>query len=239
MPKLGVNIDHVATLRQQRGTRYPDPVAAAALAEKGGADQITVHLREDRRHIQEGDVRLLRRTVQTELNLEMAATGEMVDFASDLRPSLVTLVPEKRKELTTEGGLDVVKNRRRLAEFIPLLQKKGVRVSLFINPDEEAVLTSAGLKSDAIEIHTGRYADAKSEAETAQELKRIEAAARLGKDKGLWVAAGHGLHYANTAAVAVIREIVEFNIGHSIIARSIFVGIEAAVKEMKGLISRT
>lgn len=236
MAKLGVNIDHVATLRQQRGTRYPDPVAAAALAESAGADQITVHLREDRRHIQDVDVRLLKRSVQTELNLEMAATDAMVDFAVDLRSNLVTFVPEKRKELTTEGGLDVAKTRRRLSKFIPLLKKNGVRVSLFINPDEKAVLVAHELEADAIEIHTGCFADAKTEGEAARELKRIERAARLGNEKGIWVAAGHGLNYNNTSAVAAIAEIVEFNIGHSIIARAVFVGLEAAVREMKKLI---
>lgn len=237
MAKLGVNIDHVATLRQQRGTRYPDPVAAAALVESAGADQITVHLREDRRHIQEIDVRLLRRSVQTELNLEMAATDAMIDFAVDLRPNLVTFVPEKRKELTTEGGLDVAKSRRRLSKFVPLLKKNGIRASLFIDPDEAAVLLAHELQADAIEIHTGRYADAKIDDEAAKELKRIEIMARLGKEKGLWVAAGHGLNYSNTTAVAAIREIVEFNIGHSIIARAVFVGIEVAVKEMRALIA--
>jgi len=236
MAKLGVNIDHVATLRQARGTRYPDPVSAAALVEKAGGDQITVHLREDRRHIQDADVRLLRRIVQTELNLEMAATDDMVQFAADVKPHLVTFVPEKRQELTTEGGLDVKKNRKKLAGFISKLQKSGVRVSLFINPDEEAVALAAELQADAIEIHTGRYAEARREDEAKTELKRIETAAVLGKSKGLWVAAGHGLHYQNTAAVAKTRDIVEFNIGHSIIARALFVGIEAAVREMKKLI---
>lgn len=237
MPKLGVNIDHVATLRQARGTRYPDPVAAAALAEKGGCDQITVHLREDRRHIQDADVRLLRRSVQTDLNLEMALTPEMIALAIDLKPHQATIVPEKRQELTTEGGLDVRKHRKRLAEAIPALKQSGVRVSLFINPDEEDVRLSAELKSDAIEIHTGQYAEASDEARAQKELRRIEAAARLGKSLELWVAAGHGLHYTNVQVVAKIREIVEFNIGHSIIARALFVGMEKAVREMKDLLA--
>lgn len=237
MAKLGVNIDHVATLRQARGTRYPDPLAAAALAEKAGADQITVHLREDRRHIQDADVRLLRRSVQTDLNLEMAATKEMLAFAIDAKPNVVTFVPEKRQELTTEGGLDVKKTRKILEDFIPQLQKAGVRVSLFINPDESDVLLSAELGVDAIEIHTGGYAEARDEDEIAQELKRIVAAAEVGKSKGLWVAAGHGLNYANASAVAKIQEIVEFNIGHSIVARALMVGLEQAVREMKKLIS--
>lgn len=237
MPKLGVNIDHVATLRQARGTRYPDPVSAAALAESGGADQITVHLREDRRHIQEVDVRLLRKSIQTELNLEMAATDGMIGFAVDLKPDSVTFVPEKRKELTTEGGLDLVKNERRLARAIPLLLQKGVRVSLFIDPEAEQVRMAARLKADAVEIHTGRYADAKSEEEAKRELSRIFDAARLAAESRLWVAAGHGLHYQNVRPVAEIREIIELNIGHSIIARAVFAGLEAAVREMKRLVA--
>jgi pyridoxine 5-phosphate synthase len=237
MAKLGVNIDHVATLRQARGTRYPDPVAAAALAEKAGADQITVHLREDRRHIQDADVRLLRRSVQTELNLEMAATKDMIAFAVDAKPNLVTFVPEKRQELTTEGGLDVRRNRKALAEFIPQLQKAGVRVSLFVNPDPQDIALSAELGSDAVEIHTGLYADARGEDEAAEELRRIAAAAETAKARGLWVAAGHGLNYANASAVAKIREIAEFNIGHSIVARAVMVGLDQAVREMKALIA--
>jgi pyridoxine 5-phosphate synthase len=235
--KLGVNIDHVATLRQARGTRYPDPVAAAALCEKAGADQITVHLREDRRHIQDFDVRLLRRSLQTDLNLEMALTRSMREFAIDVRPHSVTIVPEKRRELTTEGGLDVKKYKSELKKFVPLMQKNGIRVSLFINPDPQDVLLSAELKVDAIEIHTGSYADAKPGEASARELKRIEVAAKLGHEKDLWVAAGHGLNYTNTAAVAQIREIVEFNIGHSIVARAVMVGLESAVREMKKILA--
>ena len=237
MSKLGVNIDHVATLRQARGTRYPDPVAAAALAEQAGADQITVHLREDRRHIQEADVRLLKRTIQTELNLEMAATDAMVEFAIDVAPHSVTFVPEKRQELTTEGGLDVKKNRKKLEKYIPLLQKKGIRTSLFINPEEEDVRISADLKTDAIEIHTGSYAEAKDSKQITQELERISNSAHLAKSLGIWVAAGHGLNYQNTLPVAKIFEIVEFNIGHAIIARALFVGLDQAVLEMKKLVS--
>lgn len=237
MAKLGVNIDHVATLRQARGTRYPDPTAAAALAEKAGCDQITVHLREDRRHIQDADVRLLRRSVQSELNLEMAATKEMVEFALDAKPNLVTIVPEKRKELTTEGGLDVRKNRKTLVELIPRLKKGGVRVSLFINPENDDVRLAAELQSDAIEIHTGRYAESRSEGEAEAELRRIASCARLGNELDLWVAAGHGLNYVNVQSVVKIREIVEFNIGHAIVARAVFVGMESAVREMKQLIA--
>ncbi len=237
MAKLGVNIDHVATLRQARGTRYPDPLSAALLAEKGGADQITVHLREDRRHIQDFDVRLLKRSVQTELNLEMALSKEIIDFALDAKPNVVTFVPEKRQELTTEGGLDVKKNKKKLEEIVPLFQKQGIRVSLFINPESEDVDLSASLKVDAIEIHTGGYAETKIAEESLKELERISKAAKRGKEHGLWVAAGHGIHYTNAKQVAGIREIVEFNIGHSIIARAVFVGIESAVREMKNLIS--
>ncbi len=237
MAKLGVNIDHVATLRQVRCTKYPDPLSAALLAEKGGADQITVHLREDRRHIQDFDVRLLRKTVQSELNLEMALSKEIIAFAMDVKPNLVTLVPEKRKELTTEGGLDVRKHRKILAELIPSFQKAGIRVSLFINPDVDDVVLSQALKADAIEIHTGAYAEQNREADAARELERIREAARKGKELDLWVAAGHGLHYTNTQAVARISEIVEFNIGHSIISRAIFVGLEQAVRDMKSLLA--
>lgn len=237
MAKLGINVDHVATLRQARGTKYPDPLAAALLAERGGGDQITVHLREDRRHIQDSDVRLLKRSLQTELNLEMAATQAMVAFAIEVQPHSATLVPEKRQELTTEGGLDCLKNRKALAKFVPLLQQKGVRVSLFIDPDPKQIEMAKELKSDAIEIHTGRYADARLPKEQEVELARIRAAAALGKKLGLWVACGHGLHYQNTAPVAEIPEIVEFNIGHSIMARALFVGMESAVREMKKLLS--
>ena len=236
MIKLGVNIDHVATLRQARGTRYPDPVAAAAMAEQAGADQITVHLREDRRHIQEGDVRTLKRSVQTELNLEMAATQGMIDFAMDLEPSSVTFVPEKRQELTTEGGLNLKKSRKILSKAIPELLKKGIRISLFIDPDEEQVSLAAELRADAIEIHTGSYAEARLPDQKEKELARIHRAAEQGKKADLWVAAGHGLHYTNVQPIVQIRQIVELNIGHSIIARSLFVGIESAVREMKRLL---
>ncbi|MDO8461861.1 MAG: pyridoxine 5'-phosphate synthase [Deltaproteobacteria bacterium] len=233
MARLGVNIDHVATLRQARGTKYPDPAAAAVAAEKGGADQITVHLREDRRHIQDHDVRTLRHTVQTELNLEMAVTDEMIKIALDVRPNTVTFVPEKRKELTTEGGLDVRAVRKKLKKQIEELKKGGIRVSLFIDPDLSQVEESRELGADAIEIHTGQYADAKN---GSLELERIRTAALKGKEIGLYVAAGHGLHYQNTKSVAAIREIEEFNIGHAIVARAIFVGFEQAVREMRELV---
>lgn len=235
--KLGINVDHVATLRQARGTKYPDPLAAALQAERGGADQITIHLREDRRHIQEEDVRVMRRSLQTELNLEMAATEAMVQFAIDVQPNQVTLVPEKRQELTTEGGLDCLKHLKSLAKWIPLLQQKGIRVSLFIDPGPKQIEAAKELRSDAIEIHTGCYADARLPREQQVELERIRQAAILGKKLELWVACGHGLNYQNTTPVAQIPEIVEFNIGHAIIARALFVGIEPAVREMKKLVS--
>ncbi|MBI2501372.1 MAG: pyridoxine 5'-phosphate synthase [Deltaproteobacteria bacterium] len=229
MAKLGVNIDHVATLRQARGTRYPDPVAAAVQAEEAGADQITVHLREDRRHIQEADVRILKRTLQTELNLEMALTESMIRFAKEVGPHSVTLVPEKREELTT-------KLQRRLRDSVPDLQKSGIRVSLFINPDRTSIEIAKELGVDAIEIHTGRYAEVTSPSEVEQEREVLRESARLGHSLELWVAAGHGLNYQNTAPVAAISEIVEFNIGHAIIARALFVGIGQAVREMKKIV---
>lgn len=237
MAKLGINVDHVATLRQARGTKYPDPLAAALQAEQGGADQITIHLREDRRHIQEEDVRVMRRSLQTELNLEMAATEAMVKFAIDVQPNQVTLVPEKRQELTTEGGLDCLKHLKSLAKWVPLLQQKGIRVSLFIDSEPKQIEAAKELRSDAIEIHTGCYADARLSREQQVELERIRQAAVLGKKLELWVACGHGLNYQNTTPVAQIPEIVEFNIGHAIIARALFVGIEPAVREMKKLVS--
>lgn len=237
MLKLGVNIDHVATLRQARGTRYPDPVAAAALAEQGGADQITVHLREDRRHIQEVDVRLLRRSVQTELNLEMALTGAMIEIAQSVQPNSVTLVPEKREELTTEGGLDLIKMKKRLVQAVPWFKESGIRVSLFIDPERRMVEMARELASDAIELHTGRYADAKEDVEQRQELEVLSQMAKLGERLKLYVAAGHGLHYQNVRAIVGIPEIRELNIGHSIIARAVFVGIERAVVEMKALLA--
>ncbi|MBI4196243.1 MAG: pyridoxine 5'-phosphate synthase [Deltaproteobacteria bacterium] len=236
MAKLGVNIDHVATLRQARGTRYPDPVAAAVQAEEAGADQITVHLREDRRHIQEADVRILKRTLQTELNLEMALTESMIRFAKEVGPHSVTLVPEKREELTTEGGLDLLKLQRRLRDSVPDLQKSGIRVSLFINPDRTSIEIAKELGVDAIEIHTGRYAEVTSPSEVEQEREVLRESARLGHSLELWVAAGHGLNYQNTAPVAAISEIVEFNIGHAVIARALFVGIGQAVREMKKIV---
>lgn len=233
-PRLGVNVDHVATVRQARRASYPDPVEAALLAERAGADQITVHLREDRRHIQDRDVEVLRRVVQTELNLEMAATQEMVSFAMKLNPDSVTFVPERREEITTEGGLDVVQHKDQLTRFIRLLRDSDIRVSLFIDPDLDQVRMSHKLDAHAIELHTGRYAEAQPRAKK-EELARLRDAAKLASKLEIEVAAGHGLHYTNTIAVAQITEIEELNIGHSIVARAMMSGMEAAVRDMLAL----
>jgi pyridoxine 5-phosphate synthase len=240
-PRLGVNVDHIATLRQARGTIYPDPVAAAALAELAGADQITVHLREDRRHIQDRDVLVLRETVETRLNLEMAATDEMLAFALEVRPDMVTLVPEKREEQTTEGGLDVVGQADRLGEYLEALRESGAYLSLFIDPEPEQIAASAELGVEIVELHTGDYCEAApattnklrpSEFDRATELARLEEAARVAHTVGLTVAAGHGLDYKNVLDVAAIPLIEEFNIGHSIVSRASLVGFERAVAEM-------
>jgi pyridoxine 5-phosphate synthase len=236
MPKLMVNIDHVATVRQARGTYFPEPVYAAGIAEMAGASGIIVHLREDRRHIIDRDVELLRKVVRTKLNLEMAATDEMVRIAKEIRPEMVTLVPEKRQELTTEGGLDVVSLRQRIAAVTKELQTAGMLVSLFIDPVNEQVTTARSLGADMIEIHTGAFSDALNEAARMDELSRIVVAARKGKELGLGVNAGHGLHYHNVEEVAAIPEIDELAIGHSIIARALFVGLDRAVRDMIALI---
>ncbi len=230
--RLGVNVDHVATIRQARRTTYPDPVEAALAAERGGAAGITVHLREDRRHIQEADVWALRERVSTKLNLEMAASEPIIEIACQVRPDDACLVPERREELTTEGGLAVAANRERLAEVVRRLSAAGIRVSMFIDPEPQEVEASKAVGAWAIELHTGRYADAPTEAERRQELERIKAAARQGARLGLSVHAGHGLTLDNVAPIASIPEIVELNIGHSIVARAIFVGIEQATREM-------
>ncbi|MCA9551683.1 MAG: pyridoxine 5'-phosphate synthase [Myxococcales bacterium] len=230
--RLGVNVDHVATVRQARKAAYPDPVEAALLAELAGADQITVHLREDRRHIQERDVEVLRRVAKTEVNLEMAATQEMVGLALKFRPDTVTLVPERREELTTEGGLDVMGQKDALDRAIRLLQDGGIRVSLFIDPDLDQVRASHKVNAHAVELHTGRYAEARGFSERSDELGRIRDAAKAAAKLGLGVAAGHGLHYTNTIPVARIPEIQELNIGHSIVARALTTGMERAVKDM-------
>ncbi|HET7651134.1 MAG TPA: pyridoxine 5'-phosphate synthase [Gammaproteobacteria bacterium] len=231
--RLGINIDHVATLRQARGTRYPDPVEAARLAEAAGADSITVHLREDRRHIQERDVRLLKDTLQTRMNLEMAVTPEMVAFACSMYPEDCCLVPERRQELTTEGGLDVASNSGRLAEACKQLAGAGIRVALFIDPDPAQIEAAAALRVSAVELHTGRYADAPDARTQAEELFRIREAANQAAQLRLEVHAGHGLHYHNVKPIASIPEIVELNIGHSVIARAVMTGMHAAVRDMK------
>ena len=229
--RLGVNVDHVAQIRQARGTTYPDPVLAAYLAESVGADQITVHLREDRRHIQERDLQLLRQTVSTMLNLEMAPTEEMVNIAKSVRVDMVTLVPEKRQERTTEGGLDVKGLKDHLELMIRDLKAAGIKVSLFINPDVEEVTLSKELGADQVEIHTGFYADATG-ADKLRELDRIADAANAGYEAGIVVAAGHGLDYRNIYPILEIEPVEEVNIGHSIVARAVFVGFEEAVREM-------
>jgi len=232
---LGVNIDHVATLREARGTRYPDPVQAAIESEQAGADSVTLHLREDRRHIQERDVRLLKDILQTRMNLEMAVTGEMLALAVQLQPQDCCLVPERREELTTEGGLDVAGQLSRMQDACGQLKAAGVRVSLFIDADEKQIEAAATSGAPCIEIHTGHYADAGSVRQQHQELLRIEAAVQQGIAAGLQVNAGHGLHYHNVQPVAAMTAIRELNIGHAIIARAVFAGLTHAVTEMKRL----
>jgi pyridoxine 5-phosphate synthase len=233
---LGVNIDHVATLRQARGTRYPEPVQAALVAQEAGADAITVHLREDRRHIQDRDVALIHEVLQCRLNLEVAITAEMLDFAQRLEPADCCLVPERREELTTEGGLDVLGAGDSVRAACERLAACGVRVSLFIDPDERQVHAAAEAGAPVVELHTGRYADAGDEASRSAELRRIERAATLGLEAGLQVNAGHGLNYQNVQPVAAIPSLTEFNIGHAVVARSVFSGLAAAVTEMKRLL---
>jgi pyridoxine 5-phosphate synthase len=232
---LGVNIDHIATLRQARGTRYPDPVQAAIEAEQAGADSITLHLREDRRHIQERDVALLADILQTKMNLEMAVTDEMLAIAEKYRPADCCLVPEKREELTTEGGLDVAGQFDRVKQACERLKAAGSRVSLFIDPDLSQIEAALNCGAPVVELHTGRYADAETDAEAARELAIITEAAEQAHARGLQVNAGHGLHYHNTQAIAAIPQLVELNIGHAIIARSMFSGLQGAVRDMKQL----
>jgi pyridoxine 5-phosphate synthase len=236
--RLGVNVDHVATLRQSRRTRYPDPVQAAMLAELAGADQITIHLREDRRHIQERDLQVLRQTVKTQLNLEMAATPEMVKTAYEAKPDTCTLVPERREELTTEGGLDVQGNRDAVRKVVKTLQDAEIVVSVFIDPDVDQVRAAHRAEAQIVEIHTGRYCDARLAQDRRRELARVVDAAKAAAKLGLRVAAGHGLNYQNVLPVAAIPEIEEFNIGHAIVGQAILVGMERAVREMKELIAR-
>lgn len=232
---LGVNIDHVATLRQVRGTRYPDPIDAALLAERAGADSITLHLREDRRHIQDRDVLMLKDILQTSMNFECAASEEMLNFASKLKPESCCLVPEKREELTTEGGLDVEHHKAHIATACQHLQDQGIRVSLFIEPSNEQIDAAKFCGADMIEIHTGHYADAESAKKREVALAKIQTAATYAKSLGLQVNAGHGLHYHNVIPIAMIPEIVELNIGHAIISRAVITGLEESVREMRRL----
>jgi len=237
MARLAVNVDHVATVRQARGVRLPDPVEAAVLAELAGAHGIVVHLREDRRHIQDRDVRMLRDIVKTKLNLEMAATAEMVAFAADLKPDVATLVPEKRQELTTEGGLDVKGNLGQIARAVARMRERGILVSAFVDPDIEQIKAAIEAGANIVEIHTGHYADAPDEAARAVEFEKIAKAAAFASGGGLRVSAGHGLNYINVKPVTGISEIEEMSIGHSLVARAIMVGMGAAVSEMLALIA--
>jgi len=237
MPALGVNIDHVATIRQARRTIEPDPVWAAALAELGGADGITLHLREDRRHIQDRDLRVMRETVQVKLNLELAPEDSVIDIALDVRPDQATLVPERREEVTTEGGLDVCGQRDRVRRAVERLQKAGLEVSLFIDPDARQIEAARELGVHAVELHTGRYADARTPAEQDREFEALVAAGELALADKLLLHLGHGLTYRNVSRVARIRGVCELNIGHSIISRAVLVGMERAVREMKALIT--
>jgi pyridoxine 5-phosphate synthase len=232
---LGVNIDHVATLRNARGTRYPDPIRAALAAEEAGADAITLHLREDRRHIVDADVRALRPQLQTRMNLECAVTPEMLDIACDVRPHDVCLVPEKREELTTEGGLDVAGRFEAVRAACRQLADAGSRVSLFIDADEAQIRAAHEAGAPVIELHTGRYAEAHDESEQRREYERIVRGVELGGSLGLKVNAGHGLHYTNVQQIAAIEGIVELNIGHAIVAHAIFAGWDNAVREMKAI----
>jgi pyridoxine 5-phosphate synthase len=237
MIRLGVNVDHVATVRQARRAELPDPLEVALLAEKAGAEGITVHLREDRRHIQEQDVRRLRDRITTKLNLEMAVTPAMVRFAADAHPNDACFVPEKREELTTEGGLDILSHKRKVADAIHHLQGSGIQVSLFVDPVREQIEAAAETGAHAVEIHTGGYCDA-AQAARDHQLAAIAAAAALADGLGLEVHAGHGLDYRNVVPIACIPEVVELNIGHSIISRAVLVGIEQAVREMAEILSR-
>ena len=232
---LGVNIDHVATLRQARGTRYPDPIQAAIEAEQAGADAITLHLREDRRHIQDRDVAMLKDILQTRMNLEMAVTDEMLTIASRVRPADCCLVPERREELTTEGGLDVAGQRDRMQDACGRLAEAGVRVSLFIDADMAQIDAAAAVGAPVIEIHTGHFADAATPEQRELELAKVVQAVEYGRELGLQVNAGHGLHYHNVQAIAAIPGVSELNIGHAIVARAIFSGLREAVREMKRL----
>ncbi|MCM8762228.1 MAG: pyridoxine 5'-phosphate synthase [Candidatus Omnitrophica bacterium] len=236
--KLGVNIDHIATLRQARHSQSPDPVYAAFICELAGCDSIVCHLREDRRHIQDRDVYLLKQVVKTRLNLEMALSEEIVKIALDVKPHQVTLVPEKREELTTEGGLDVIKNFEKIKKNVKRFHNAGIKVSLFIEPEENQILKSKETGAEFIEIHTGRYAEAKAEEDMQKELEKIVRATDYAISIGIRVNAGHGLDYHNTGPICRIKEIEELNIGYSIICRAVFVGLETAIREMLDIIRR-
>ena len=236
MAKLGLNVDHIATVRQARGGAEPDPVAAAAIGEMAGAEGITIHLREDRRHIQDRDLEILRRTIKTKLNLEMAATQEMVRIALRIKPEQVTLVPEKRQELTTEGGLDVILNLKAITDAVKRLRENGICVSLFVDPDQEQIKAANKTGADSIEIHTGSFAEAFGTAGMGHELEKIDTAIKLAAKVGLGINAGHGLNYVNIKPVAALGGIEEYNIGHSIISRAVLVGLDRAVRDMVDLI---
>lgn len=233
--ELGINIDHVATLRNARGTTYPDPIQAALQAEEAGADAITLHLREDRRHIRDADVEAIRPLLRTRMNLEAAVTSEMIDFSCRIKPHDSCLVPEKRTEVTTEGGLDVVTHFAQVQAAVRQLQAEGIRVSLFIDADEEQIKAAAETGAPVIELHTGRYAEAHDQAEQEKELERVKASVLEGIRRGLKVNAGHGLHYTNVQAIAAIPNIAELNIGHAIVAQAVFVGWHKAVSDMKAI----
>jgi pyridoxine 5-phosphate synthase len=237
--RLGVNVDHVATLRQSRRTRFPDPVAAALICELAGAHQITIHLREDRRHIQDRDLAILRQTVQTRLNLEMAATAEMIQHAYEAKPDSATLVPERREELTTEGGLDLIGGRDQVRKVVKTLRDADIVTSVFVDPDVDQVRAAHRVEAQRVELHTGRYADAQSPTDRARELGRIIDAAKAAAKLGLGVAAGHGLSYENVEPVAAIPEIEELNIGHALVARAVLVGMDRAVREMLQLMQQS
>ncbi len=236
--RLGVNIDHVATLREARKGKEPDPVYAAHIAEMAGADQITIHLREDRRHIQDRDLHLLRQSVFTALNLEMAVVGSIIRIALEVKPDTVTLVPERREEITTEGGLDVAGQKKTIRNAVKRFRAKRIKVSLFIDPDPQQIEASAETGADAVELHTGAYANARSGRAVTRELARLKRAAELAAKMGLSVVAGHGLNYHNTEPIVTIPQIEEVNIGHSIISRALFTGLEVAVRDMKNLLLR-
>lgn len=236
MAKLGVNIDHIATLREARRKLEPDPISAAIICEEAGCDSIVAHLREDRRHINDADVRQLKKNIKTRFNLEMSTSDDIVKAAMEIRPHQATLVPEKREEITTEGGLDVLSNIRKISEVIDKLQSKGIEVSLFIDPEKEQIEASKKAGAGIIEIHTGRYANAKEAKDRERELLAIVNATKIGRELGITVNAGHGLNYLNVKQIRDIKEIEELNIGHSIISRSVFTGLKNAVKEMLALI---